>query len=139
VRVLRPIDARRADPQYRAGFSDEAQGRPLSSSPDTASGGDVGRYATVSTINLNLRTGAGPDYDSVAVMPQGTTVKIVRDADDGWKELEIQGANGQDLHGFANGTFLAPVAPSYKPAERTDLNKLGSGQELCVAVRHCRT
>lgn len=105
---LDPIDERRLDPLYRAGFSDEAQRMPLSSPSASAESGSL-RYATVSTVNLNLRTGPGPTYDSVTVMPQGTRVMIVRDADGGWEELEVQGTDGQALHGFANGQFLAPA------------------------------
>jgi type IV secretory pathway TraG/TraD family ATPase VirD4 len=108
-RILDPMDEKREDPDYRAGFNDEAQRVPLSSQTGSGDGNSSERYATVSTINLNLRTGPGPEYDSVAVMPEGTKVKIVKDADDGWKELEVHGADGQELHGFANGAFLAPA------------------------------
>ena len=106
------IDQRRADQDYRTGFSDKAKGLPLSSEPATpqarADGGSD-RYATVSTINLNLRSGAGASYDPVTVMPQGTKVRIVRDADNGWEELEVRSADGQVFHGFANGQFLTPA------------------------------
>jgi Bacterial SH3 domain len=106
TRRLDPIDELRKDPDYRAGFSDAANPAPPSSQSESAFASGLERYAIVSTINLNLRTGPGPQYGSVAVLPQGTKVKIVGDADDGWKELEVQRADGQDLHGFANGTFL---------------------------------
>jgi hypothetical protein len=112
-RLLDPIDEQRKDPDYRSGFNDEAQRSPLSSQSGSGAGNSPERYATVSKINLNLRAGPGPEYGSVAVMPEGTKVKIVRDADDGWKELEVQGAGGGELHGFANGAFLAP-APAPK-------------------------
>jgi hypothetical protein len=67
------------------------------------------RYATVSTVNLNLRQGPAPSYDIVGVMPEGTRVKIIRDASDGWQELEVPGADGRVLRGFANSRFVTPV------------------------------
>jgi hypothetical protein len=33
-------------------------------------------------------------------------VKIIRDADDGWKELEAYGEGDVKYHGYANGKFL---------------------------------
>lgn len=67
------------------------------------------RYATVSgVLNLNLRQGPGPNYDPVATMPQGVRVKIIRDAENGWEELEVPGNGGQVFRGFANGKYLAP-------------------------------
>ena len=108
-RLLDTIDEQRKDTDYRSGFSDEAKRLPLSSPSENSSGGDLGLYETVSAPNLNLRAGPGPGYDLVTVMPQGTKVKIVRDADNGWKELEIQGSDGQVLHGYAIGVFLTPA------------------------------
>jgi hypothetical protein len=100
---LDPIDARRADPQYTAGFNDEAK------HSRSATAG-AAHYATVSTVKLNLRTGPGPDYPSVAILPQGTRVKIVGVADsNGWEELEATGDNSQKLRGFSNGKYLTPA------------------------------
>lgn len=104
-RVLDPIDARRADPQYRTGFNDEAKRFPFESGPARAS---LPRYATVGALNLNLREGPGPSYASLAVVPSGTKVKILKDADDGWEELEVL-VDSQTLHGFSNGKFLTPI------------------------------
>jgi hypothetical protein len=102
---LDPIDARRADPQYKAGFNDEAKRLPLSSGAANSSNGS--RFATVSTVNLNLRAGPGADNASVAILPQGTRVKLVNDPDgNGWQELDVP---GQALHGFANSRFLTPA------------------------------
>jgi hypothetical protein len=104
-RVLDPIDALRADLQYRTGFNDEAKRFPFESGPARAS---LPRYATVGTINLNLREGPGPSYASLAVVPSGTKVKILKDADDGWEELEVL-VDSQMLHGFSNGKFLTAI------------------------------
>lgn len=104
--VLDPIDARRSDAQYSAGFNDEA--KRLSSSPRGAAQNDTGRFATVSTIKLNLRAGPGPGYASVATIPEGTKVKVLQDADNGWQELEVS-RSGSVLRGFSNSTFLTPV------------------------------
>jgi hypothetical protein len=46
------------------------------------------RYATVSTDNVNLLDGPGPNYNTVGTMPQGLRVKIDRDADGGWEEVD---------------------------------------------------
>jgi hypothetical protein len=106
-RILTPIDERRADPQYRTGFNDEAKQHPLPSAAASTDGEPI--YATVSTINLNLRAGPGVDYPSVVIVPEGTKVRILKDAGDGWDELEIPGSDGQAIHGFANGSFLTPA------------------------------
>jgi type IV secretory pathway TraG/TraD family ATPase VirD4 len=108
-RILDTIDEQRKDTDYRSGFGDEANRLPLSSPSGNSSASDLGLYETVSTISLNLRAGPGAGYDSVTAMPQGTKVKIVRDADNGWKELEVQGSDGQVLHGYAIGVFLIPA------------------------------
>jgi len=105
---LDPIDARRADPQYKSGFNDAAKRLPLAPAggpPDT----DI-HYAIVATINLNLRVGPGPTYASVATIPQGTKVKLLSGADsNGWEELELATGDGQVVHGFSNSKFLNPT------------------------------
>jgi len=101
--ILDPIDARRADPQHKAGFNDAA----AASSATVAANG--AHFATVSTINLNLRTGPGPGFPSVATLPEGTKVRIVSDAQDGWQELEAPRSSGETLRGYSNGKFLTPV------------------------------
>jgi len=40
-------------------------------------------------------------------MPQGSQVKILSDAANGWEELEFRKSDGQVFHGYANGKFLA--------------------------------
>lgn len=61
--------------------------------------------ATVSAINLNLRSGPGPDFDVVAVMPHGFRANVVGHAQNGWVELnEVRGSEGQIYHGFASPT-----------------------------------
>ena len=41
-------------------------------------------------------------------MYSGDRVRIIRDADNGWKEIEVQAKNGQTYHGFSSGRYLAP-------------------------------
>lgn len=101
--VLDPIDAYRPDPRYNAGFNDA----DTAASPATGTANGV-RAATVSAINLNLRTGPGPDFPSVATLPEGTRVRIVGDARGGWQELNVPRGSGEILHGYSNGKFLAP-------------------------------
>ena len=87
--ILDPIDARRDDPLYKAGFNDAA----ASSRASTAAANGA-QSATVSTVNLNLRTGPGPGFPSVATLPEGTKVRIVSDAQDGWQKLEVPRSGG---------------------------------------------
>jgi hypothetical protein len=63
--------------------------------------------ATVNTIKLNLRNGPGPDYDVIATMGQGLRVKIIRQADNGWIEIEVPGQDGAVFHGFASAQYIA--------------------------------
>jgi Type IV secretory system Conjugative DNA transfer/Bacterial SH3 domain len=105
--LLDPFDARRADPQYKAGFNDAA----AAASPAGAVSTNPAKFATVSTVNLNLRVGPGPAFASVATLPEGTKVKILKDADNGWQELEVSRSGGV-LRGFANSTFLRSGAIS---------------------------
>jgi hypothetical protein len=67
------------------------------------------RYATVSTDNLYLRDGPGLTYNTVGTMPQGLRVKIDKDADGGWEEVDAPAENGTTLHGYVNGKFLIPA------------------------------
>lgn len=107
-RRLDAIDVKRADPQYRAGFNDEAKRLPLQS--DTAAQNGSVRYATVTTPDdLKLRTGPGANYSIVKIMFSGDRVKIIKDADNGWKELEFQDKDGQIFRGFSSERYLVPA------------------------------
>jgi hypothetical protein len=107
-RWLDPIDVKRADPQYRAGFNDEAKRLPLQ--PDTAAQNDGARYATVITPDdLKIRTGPGVSYSIIKTIFSGDRVKIIKDADNGWKELEFQDKDGQIFHGFSSERYLVPA------------------------------
>jgi hypothetical protein len=101
-RWLDAIDKLRADPQYRTGFNDEAKRLPQQA--------DAARYAIVTTPDdLKLRTGPAVSYSIVKVLLPGARVKILKDTDNSWKELEFQDTDGQVLHGFASGKYLNPA------------------------------
>jgi type IV secretory pathway TraG/TraD family ATPase VirD4 len=106
-RWLDPIDAKRTDPQYKAGFNYEAGVLPLT---PAASGTTMpARLATVKTPDdLKLREGPGAQYNIVYVMYSGNRVRIIKDLDNGWKELEFQAADGRTYHGFSSGRYLVP-------------------------------
>jgi hypothetical protein len=65
------------------------------------------RYATVTALGLNLRSGPGATYQSLLTMSQGTRVTVVREADNGWLEIDATGQDGAPIHGFANGKLLS--------------------------------
>jgi hypothetical protein len=72
--------------------------KPQSSSP---------RYAFVTALKLNLRSGPGATYQSLSTLPQGARVTVVREAENGWLEIDAFGEAGAPVHGFANSTLLS--------------------------------
>jgi hypothetical protein len=79
-----------------------------SDSTRSLTSGSDGYIATVSAENLNLRP--CPDATAacapIAVLPQGTQVKIIDRGANGWLQIQTVGAGGQSFTGFANGQYL---------------------------------
>jgi hypothetical protein len=64
------------------------------------------RSATVTALKANLRTGPGVTYQSISTLPQGARVTVVREAENGWFEVDAFGEAGAPVHGFASGKVL---------------------------------
>jgi hypothetical protein len=70
--------------------------------------GNAGQYATIKTLNANLRSCAEPSTrcPAVATMPQGFRVKIIATAENGWFRVEARDQRGQVYNGFVSGNVL---------------------------------
>jgi len=105
--LLDHIDSKRAEAQYRAGFNDAAKSD--SQAPSAQTPAIPARLATVKTPDdLNVREGPGAQYNIVYVMHSGDRVRIVRDLDNGWKEIEFTASDGRTYHGFSSARYLVP-------------------------------
>ena len=54
-----------------------------------------------------VRSGPGKSYDSIASLTNGSDVKIVSSAGDGWYEITFSGPGGRDTTGYMKGDYLA--------------------------------
>ena len=48
----------------------------------------------------------GKSYDSIASLTNGSDVKIVKSAGDGWYEITFSGPGGRDTTGYMKGDYL---------------------------------
>lgn len=68
------------------------------------------RPATVNATNLNVRSGAGTTYPSVAKLSHGTAVTVLGEqtAADGvlWYQIRFSGSGGAETTGFASSAFI---------------------------------
>lgn len=84
------------------------------------------------TERLNMRTGAGLSYSVILVIPQGATVTLTGQEENGFHSISY---NGQD--GWAFGAYLADNSPSPSPsttATVTERLNLRSGPSLADRV-----
>lgn len=65
------------------------------------------RRATVTAIQLNLRSGPGTTFGVVAKLDQGLQATVVDELDTGWVELQVLADDGTMIDGFANKDFLS--------------------------------
>lgn len=54
-----------------------------------------------------VRSGPGKSYDSIASLTNGSDVKIVSSAGDGWYEITFSGNGGKTTTGYMKGDYLA--------------------------------
>lgn len=67
----------------------------------------TGNVIVANTAQLNVRSGPGPHYDKVGdPLDRGFTVRVIRDIDNGWKEIEFPSSNNKVTRGFVNGKYL---------------------------------
>ena len=54
-----------------------------------------------------VRSGPGKSYDSIATLTNGSDVKIVSSAGDGWYQITFSGNGGKTTTGYMKGDYLA--------------------------------
>ena len=54
-----------------------------------------------------VRSGPGKSYDSIASLTNGSDVKIVSSAGDGWYQITFSGNGGKTTTGYMKGDYLA--------------------------------
>ena len=78
------------------------------STTPTASGLKAGSAKVVNGGNgVRVRSGPGTNYDILATVPNGGSVKIVESAGDGWYKIIFSGVGGATTTGYMKGDYLA--------------------------------
>ena len=78
------------------------------STTPSASGLKAGSAKVVNGGNgVRVRSGPGTNYDILATIPNGGSVKIVEGAGDGWYKITFSGVGGATKTGYMKGEFLA--------------------------------
>ena len=78
------------------------------STTPTASGLKAGSAKVVNGGNgVRVRSGPGTNYDILATVPNGGSVKIVESAGDGWYKIIFSGVGGATTTGYMKGEYLA--------------------------------
>ena len=78
------------------------------STTPTASGLKAGSAKVVNGGNgVRVRSGPGTNYDILATVPDGASVKIVESAGDGWYKIIFSGVGGATTTGYMKGDYLA--------------------------------
>ena len=78
------------------------------STTPTASGLKAGSAKVVNGGNgVRVRSGPGTNYDILATVPNGGSVKIVESAGDGWYKITFSDVGGVTTTGYMKGDFLA--------------------------------
>ena len=74
----------------------------------SASGLKAGSAKVVNGGNgVRVRSGPGTNYDILATIPNGGSVKIVESAGDGWYKITFSGVGGATTTGYMKGDYLA--------------------------------
>lgn len=77
------------------------------STTPTASGLKAGSAKVVNGGNgVRVRSGPGTNYDILATVPNGGSVKIVESAGDGWYKITFSGVGGATTTGYMKGDYL---------------------------------
>lgn len=78
--------------------------------PTTPSGSGL-KAGSAKVVNggngVRVRSGPGTNYDILATIPNGGSVKIVEGAGDGWYKITFSGVGGATTTGYMKGEFLA--------------------------------
>ena len=78
------------------------------STTPSASGLKAGSAKVVNGGNgVRVRSGPGTNYDILATIPNGGSVKIVESAGDGWYKITFSGVGGATTTGYMKGDYLA--------------------------------
>jgi len=73
---------------------------------DSAASNSTGTVTGAGT-GLNVRSGPGTSYESIASLPTGTTVTILEDAGNGWYKISFSGQGGQAQTGYVSKDFIS--------------------------------
>ena len=77
--------------------------------PTTPSGSSL-KAGSAKVVNggngVRVRSGPGTNYDILATVPNGGSVKIVESAGDGWYKITFAGAGGATTSGYMKGDYL---------------------------------
>jgi hypothetical protein len=66
----------------------------------------------VTALNLRSTPHADDSSNVIAAMKRGSLVRMVRDSEDGWCEVEFQTDGQQLLRGYANSAFITALFPT---------------------------
>ena len=93
----------------RCNVSGSAATTPATPSTTPSSGSlKAGSAKVVNGGNgVRVRSGPGTNYDILATIPNGGSVKIVESAGDGWYKITFSGVGGATTTGYMKGNFLA--------------------------------
>ncbi len=91
-----------------AEYLDVTEGETLEEAPaaDSSAAAEAVEplYGLVNTSVLNVRSGAGTDYDRVGKLSGGTVVTVLSEAGDGWYQVSTD-----SLTGYVSGEYLTVV------------------------------
>ena len=94
----------------RCSISGSAAAAPSGSGTTAASGSGL-QAGSAKVINggngVRVRSGPGTNYDILATIPNGGSVKIVESAGDGWYKITFSDVGGATATGYMKGEFLA--------------------------------
>ena len=78
---------------------------------ETPSGSGTLKAGSAKVVNggngVRVRSGPGTNYDILATIPNGGSVKIVESAGDGWYKITFSDVGGAATSGYMKGEFLA--------------------------------
>jgi hypothetical protein len=73
-------------------------------------------YAMVNPDKLLLRKSPDEAGTPVAVLPKDLEVRVIREVNDGWAEIEAPGSDGRFFRGYANNSVLTVTATALPSA-----------------------
>ena len=102
--------------------------------------GYTARSATVNASTLNVRSGAGTSYSSVAKLAQGTAVTVIGEttASDGklWYQIRFTGSGGASATGYVLSTYVRfPVAYTHDGDFEAQLSAQGFPESYKDSLR----